>query len=113
MSEDIQGAARIIPKTIMLSVISNGLMGFGIALALVFCIRDIDAALLTPTGYPFIDIFYQAVRNLGGAALMTSIIVTLSLCCTVGIVASASRQLWAFSRDRAIPGWAYLQQVNA
>ena len=44
---------------------------------------------------------------------MTSIIITLSLCCTVGIAASASRQLWAFSRDRAIPGWAYLQQVNA
>ena len=105
MSEEIRGAARVVPKAIVLSVILNGLMGFGMALALLFCIGDIDAALHTPTGYPFIEIFYQAVQNLTGAALMTSIIITLSLCCTVGIVASASRQLWAFSRDRAIPGW--------
>lgn len=113
MSEEIRGAARIVPKAIVLSVLLNGVMGFGMALALLFCIGDIDAALTTPTGYPFIEIFYQAVQNVTGAALMTSIIITLSLCCTVGTVASASRQLWAFSRDRAIPGWTHLQRVNA
>ena len=113
MSEEIRGAARVVPKAIVLSVILNGLMGFEIALALRFCIGDIDAALHTPTDYPFIEISYQAVQNLAGAALMTSIIITLSLCCTVGIFVSASRQLWAYSLDRAIPGWIYLQQVNA
>lgn len=113
MSEEIRDAARIVPKAIVLSIVLNGVMGFGMALALLFCIGDIDAALHTTTGYPFVEIFYQGVQNLTGAALMTSIIITLCLCATVGTVAAASRQLWAFSRDRAIPGWIYLQQVNS
>ena len=113
MSEEIKNAAVVVPKAIVLSIVLNGLLGFGMALALLFCIGDIDAALNTKTGFPFIEIFYQAVQDTTGAALMTSIIVTLSLCATVGIVASASRQLWAFSRDRAVPGWEHIQRVNS
>ena len=113
MSEEIQNAATVVPKAIVFSIVLNGVMGFGMALALLFCIGDIDAALHTKTHFPFIEIFYQAVGSITGAALMTSIIITLSLCATVGIVASASRQLWAFSRDRAVPGWGYIQRVNS
>lgn len=113
MSEEIQNAAAVVPKAIVFSIVLNGLLGFGIALALLFCIGDIDAALHTNTGYPFIEIFNQAVQNTTGAALMTSIVTTLSLCATVGIVASASRQLWAFPRDRAVPGREHLQRVNS
>ena len=113
MSEEIQNAAAIVPKAIVFSIVLNGLLGLGMALALLFCLGDIDAALNTNTDFPFIEIFHQAVQNVTGAALMTSIIITLSLCATVGIVASASRQLWAFSRDRAVPGWERIQRVNS
>ena len=113
MSEEIQNAAVVVPNAIVFGIVLNGLLGFGIALALLFCIGDIDAALHTNTGYPFIEIYNQAVQNTTGAALMTSIVITLSLCATVGIVVSASRQLWAFSRDRAVPGWEHRQRVNS
>ena len=113
MAEEIQNAAVVVPRAITISIILNGTLGLGMALALLFCIGDIKAALNTTTHYPFMEIFYQAVQNSTGAALMTSIVITLSLCATVGQAASASRQLWAFSRDRAVPGWRYLQRVNA
>ena len=113
MSEEIQGASVVVPRSIMLSLVLNGSMGFGMAIALLFCIGDIDAALNTPTGYPFIEIFYQAVQSKTGAALMTALIVTLSLCATIGTMASASRQLWSFSRDRGVPGWRYLERVDS
>ena len=113
MSEEIQNAAVVVPNAIVFSIVLNGFLGLGMALALLFCIGDIDAALNTKTGFPFIEIFYQAVQNIAGAALMTSIILTLCLCATVSIVASASRQLWAFSRDRAVPGWEHIQRVNS
>ena len=45
MSEEIQNAAVVVPKAIVFSIILNGAMGLGIALVLLFCIRDIDAAL--------------------------------------------------------------------
>ena len=107
MAEEIQDASRVVPKAIMASIILNGLMGLGMCLTLLFVIGDVDAALHTKTGFPFIEIFYQAVQSVPGAAIMTSLIIALSLCATVGIVASTSRQLWAFSRDRAVPGWRY------
>lgn len=112
MSEEIRHASMVVPRAIVTSIVLNGLLGFGMALTLLFCIGDINAALHTPTGFPFIEIFYQGVQSLPGAAIMTSIIVALSLCATVGIVASTSRQLWSFSRDRAIPGWRHIQQVD-
>lgn len=113
MAEEIQNAAVVVPRAIVISIFLNGTLGLGMALALLFCIGDIDAALETPTGYPYMQIFYQAVQNLPGAAVMVSIVIFLSLCALVGQAASASRQLWAFSRDRAVPGWRYLQRVNS
>ena len=113
MSEEIQGAAVVVPRSIMMSIVLNGSMGFGMAITLLFCLGDIDAALNTPTGYPFIEIFHQAVQSRTGAALMTSLIIVLALCATVGTLTSASRQLWSFSRDRGVPGWRFLQRVNS
>lgn len=112
MAEEIHNAVVVVPRAITFSIILNGTLGLGMALALLFCIGDIDAALNTPTHFPFMEIFSQAVQNLPGAALMTSVVIALSLCATVGQAASASRQLWAFSRDRAVPGWRHLQRVH-
>ena len=113
MAEEIQNAAVVVPRAITFSIFLNGTLGLGMALALLFCLGDINAALNTPTHFPFMEIFSQAIQNLTGAALMTSIVISLSLCATVGQAASASRQLWAFSRDRAVPGWRYLSRVDA
>ena len=112
MSEEIQGAATVVPQSIMFSIVLNGSMGFGMVIALLFCLGDVDAALNTPTGYPFIEIFYQAVQSRTGASVMVSLIVVLAICATVGTMASASRQLWSFSRDKALPGWRILQRVH-
>lgn len=113
MSEEIQNAAIVVPRAIMSSILLNGVMGFGIALALLFCMGDVEAILGTSTGYPSIEIFRQAVQSITGAALMAAVIITMALCATLAVMASASRQLWAFSRDRAVPGWQHLQHVDS
>ena len=113
MSEEIQNATTVVPQAIVFSILLNGALGFGIAIALLFCLGDIDAALTSPTTYPFMEIFQQAVQSTQGAAVMVALIITLALCATVGIVASSSRQLWAFSRDRGVPFWRRLQRVNS
>ena len=112
MSEEIQGAATVVPQSIMFSILLNGSLGFGMAIALLFCLGDIDAALNTDTNYPFLEIFYQGVGSRTGASVMASLIVVLAICATVGTMASASRQLWSFSRDKALPGWRFLQRVH-
>ena len=113
MAEEIQNASMVVPRAIVISIVLNGFMGFGIALALLIYMGDIDATLNTDTGSLVIEIFYQAVESTTGAALMIAIVITLALCATVGIIATASRQVWAFSRDRAVPGWEYLRRVES
>lgn len=112
MSEEIQNAQVVVPQSIITAIIINGSLGFGMVLALLFCLGDLNMALESPTGFPFMEIFRQAVQSDAGAAIMSSVIVIMTLSATVGSLASASRILWSFSRDRMVPGWAFLQQVN-
>ncbi|KAI9641950.1 hypothetical protein NHQ30_009819 [Ciborinia camelliae] len=112
MSEEIRNPSLVLPKSIILSVILNGIMGFAMIIALLFCLGDIDAALSTSTGYPFMEIFLQATNSRGGAATMASLITILCLCATVGSLASTSRMLWSFARDHGVPGWRILQKVE-
>jgi choline transport protein len=51
------------------SILINGLMGFSMLIAILYCLGDIDAALTTPTGYPFIEIFTQASRSVAGGTV--------------------------------------------
>ncbi|KAJ5674585.1 choline transport protein [Penicillium maclennaniae] len=112
MSEEIVNASTAVPTSIMLSVLINGSLGFGMLLAMLFCLGDIDKALASTTGYPFMDIFLQATDSVAGTAVMASIITTMGITTSVGMLASTSRQFWSFARDRGIPGWRLWSQVH-
>lgn len=58
----------------ILSVILNGTLGFGMLIATLFCLGDINSVVHTPTGYPFMQIFYNATNSTGGATAMVGII---------------------------------------
>lgn len=111
MSEEIHNPSLVVPRSIMLSVVLNGTMGFAMVIALLFCIGDVQAALDTNTGYPFMEIFLQATHSVAGSVVMASLLAILSLCAIVGVLASASRMFWSFARDRGLPGWRVLRQV--
>lgn len=111
MSEEIQRASVIVPRSIMLTLVINGSMGFGMIIAVLFCLGNFSAALDSPTGFPFMEIFLQATKSVPGATVMASIITALALCADVGFLASASRMVWSFARDRGLPGWRVLSQV--
>lgn len=111
MSEEITNASTAVPTSIMLSVLINGSFGFGMLLAMLFCLGDIGTALESPTGYPFMSIFLQATGSVSGTAVMCSIVTTMGITTSVGMLASASRQLWSFARDRGIPGWRLWSRV--
>jgi amino acid transporter len=57
-------------------------------------------------------IFLESTKSVGGTAAMASIITALAMCANVGFLASASRVLWAFARDRGIPGHRILSKVG-
>ncbi|KAE8419508.1 putative amino acid permease [Aspergillus pseudocaelatus] len=113
MSEEVANASRIIPHALILSIVLNGCLGFGMLIAVLFCAGNLEDALNSPTGYPFMEIFYKATSSLPGSLFMCSILIIIYCCSLMGLLAAASRQLWSFSRDRGVPGWRWWSQVSS
>lgn len=96
----------------MASLFLNGALGFVMLVTYLFCIGNVEDILSTPTGYPFIQVFYNVTNSHGGASAMTSILIVLTVCGCISNVATASRQLFAFARDGGMPFSAFLSHVS-
>jgi len=112
MCEEIKNASVVVPRAMVWSIFINGILGFGMLLGVLFCIGDLDTILSTPTGFPFMAIFLQSTGSQSGALTMVSIVVILAVLATISWVASASRMLWSFARDRGVPGWQLISKVD-
>jgi choline transport protein len=72
----------------------------------------LNNALLSPTGYDFMEVFQVATNNLAGSSVMSAILIALVTCASFGFLATASRQTWAFARDRGLPFSGFLSHVS-
>jgi len=112
VAEEVQNASTVVPWAIVSSVVFNGVLGFALLLALLFCLGNVDAALNTPTGFPFIEIFAQATNSNGAATAMTVLVLILLTASATGVMATASRLLWSSARDNGVPGSRYISRVS-
>lgn len=115
MSEETVNPSVMIPLSVLLSLLVNGTSGFGMIIAMVFCMGNFDEAINSgpgQLGFPHMFIFKQAT-NVAGATVMATIIMILGACATVGMLASTSRVFWSLARDRGLPFWRTLSKVNA
>ncbi|MGW7550007.1 amino acid permease [Streptomyces sp. WAC 06783] len=100
-------AARGIVRSVAVSWVAGGIL----LAALIFAVQDYAATLASPTGVPVAQIFLDALGVATAKALLLVIIVAQFLC-GYTVTASASRMIYAFSRDGALPGWARWQKVS-
>lgn len=112
MCEEIHNASIVVPKSILLSLGINGALGFGMLLAVLYCLGNIQDTFNTLTGFPFIAIFQQATISFAGSSAMVAIVFILGVCSEIALLAAASRMMWAFARDRGLPGWWLLSKVR-
>lgn len=112
IAEEVQNASTIVPWCMICTILLNGILGFAVVLAFCFCVGDLEIALTSPTGYDFIEVFYNATDSSAATSVMTSVLITLVICASFGFLASSSRQTWAFARDRGLPFSDYLAHVR-
>lgn len=113
ISEEVRNAAVVVPRSMILSVLINGLLGFGMVIAMVFCLGDIDQISSTPPiQFPFMAVFAQAAGSRAGGAGMVALIIFMFLCATTTTLASSSRMAWSFARDRGLPFPDILSRVG-
>jgi amino acid transporter len=101
MSEETQGAATSAPKGITQSIRFSAIFGLILVLALVYASQDwkTESAASVPPAQILVD-----AVGLTGAKLLLLFPVIALLFCGLANMTSNSRQIWAFSRDGAIPG---------
>ncbi|KAE8154092.1 amino acid transporter [Aspergillus avenaceus] len=103
MSEEIRDASRVLPMGMIWTLILNGSTGFVMIITFAFCVGNIDEAMESHTGFPFIQVFLNSTGSVRAATGMTIIILIMQFCAAISNVATTSRQIYAFARDRGLP----------
>ncbi|KAI4227537.1 MAG: hypothetical protein LQ349_006694 [Xanthoria aureola] len=93
-------------------MVLNGSLGFAMALAVLFCLGDPEQVLETATGFPFIQVFYNGTQSKASTSVMTSIVIALAWSAVIGFLATASRMVWSFARDKGLPFHKYISKVD-
>jgi choline transport protein len=112
VAEEVYNASTVVPWAIVATIMVNGVLGLALLIALLFCLGDVTAALTTPTGFPFIEIFAQATNSNAAATAMSCLILFLLTASGSGCMATASRLLWSFARDNGVPFSGYISRVS-
>lgn len=112
LAEEMVHPARDVPIAMIGSVIVNGIMGLGYCVILLFSIGDLDQLLLSPTGFPFMQLFLNVTKSKAGASMLSLTVTFIAMAANAAGLTSTSRTAWAFARDGAIPFSGYLAHVD-
>ena len=112
MSEELRDASKTLPQSMIWTTVFNGLLGWIMIITFCFTLGDVTAAIQTPTGYAFIEVFFNATQSYAGTNAMSALVIFMAIFCNLSIVATASRQLFAFARDKGTPFQSWLRYVG-
>jgi amino acid transporter len=114
VSEETKGAALGAAKGVWRAVFWSGLIGWLVLLAITFAATDVKAINDPANGFGLgssLAIFDTALGS-GSAEIIVLIATIGQLFCGMACLTSASRMCYAFSRDRAVPGWRLWTRLN-
>ena len=110
LSEETKSAGDSAAKGIWRSILYSVIAGWILLLAFLFAVQDVDG--VTKGGGGVAVIFAQALSpKVAGLVLLIS--TAGQLFCTVACMTSATRMLYAFSRDGAVPFAAQWSKLSA
>jgi amino acid transporter len=109
VSEETHGAAKAAAQGVWRSVFYSGVIGWLVLLAITFAATDVKA--VDEGGGSSLAVFSSALP-LGWNKLVVLIATVGQLFCGMACVTSCSRMFYAFSRDRAVPGWRLWTRLN-
>ncbi len=112
MSEELRDASRVLPKAMILTTVFNGAMGWIMIITFCMVLGSIDDVLASPTNQPYIAVFYNVTQSYAGATVLSALVIIMAMFCNLSITATASRQLFAFARDKGMPFASWFAHVR-
>ena len=113
ISEEVKNSNIVVPRSMVLSMVINGALAFGILLATLFSLGDVEKIISSPpVEFPFMAVFTQAAGSNSKGSGLVAIIVFMFVWATITSYASSSRMTWSFARDRGLPFSDFLGRVG-
>jgi amino acid transporter len=109
LAEETHQPERVVPRAMWMSVVLSGVIGMAFLIAITLASGDLKA--LAASGTPVADIVENVLGAGVGKALLVLVMYSIFACGMV-IFVSASRMVWAMSRDQRFPGHALLRRVH-
>ena len=110
MSEETRDASIAAARGVVMSIVVSAIFGYILALGVTFAIQSFDAT--TGAGIFAVKQVYLDALGATTAKVMLFITVGAQFFCGMSSITSASRMLYAFSRDRATPGHQIWRRLN-
>jgi amino acid transporter len=111
LSEETTQASVSAARGIIRSIWVSWVAGFVLLFGLTYAIQNYAGTVGTATGVPPAQIFLDAL-GATGAKLLLLVVILAQLFCGNAATAAASRMVFAFSRDGAMPGSALWVRVS-
>lgn len=112
MSEELKDAGIVLPRAMMWATFFNGILGIVMMISFCFCITDVATIVDSDSNTPVIDVLYTVTGSKAGTIIMGCLLLILNYFASVTTVASASRQCWAFARDKGFPFSRWIEFVR-
>ncbi len=114
VAEETHDAEMAAAKGIWRSVFYSGVLGYVILLAITFAAVDIEAitAGIPPIGAGYAPAIFTSAMSEGWAETVILLALVGQIFCGMACLTSCSRTFYAFSRDRATPGWQLWSRVD-
>src|SRR6478672_11757869 len=111
MSEETKGASKAAARGVVMSIVVSAVFGYILALAVTFAIQSFEKT----TGAGIFAVKQVFVDSLGTSTAKVVLFITVGaqFFCGMSSITSASRMMYAFSRDRAVPGHQLWRRLNA
>jgi len=110
MSEETRGASRAAATGMVMAVAVSVIFGFILLVAITFAVTDVEGT--TAAGANAVTFIWTTAVGETWTEFLLLIAVVAQLFCGAASVTSASRMMFAFSRDGAVPGGRIWRKVN-
>ena len=87
----------------IMMVIINSVAAFAFVICLLFTIGDLTTVTASPTGFPILEVYYEATNSVAGTNVMASMLLIILTVQCFSTFVSVSRLTWAFARDKGLP----------
>ncbi|KAK9446083.1 Amino acid/polyamine transporter I [Metarhizium brunneum] len=103
MAEEVADPARDVPTALSLVVPISGVAGLFFILPICFTMPPLQDILNAPQAQAMPYVFHTVMGTPGGGLALMFFLLGVAVFCCISITTAASRTLWAFARDGAIP----------